>query len=515
MLKTYLNEIKTLLQDAFPEILSALNPGASEERLDEIEARLGTVFPEDLRNLYRLHDGERADGPGLFFGLRFLTLDELISERGVWAGLEEDYGEEGEHYSVPAGWIKEQYINRGWLPISEDGGGNHLGVDTDPGDLGISGQIINFGRDEEVKYVVARRLSDLLQFIRDKVREEAYSIHRDDEYVHWTYDREGEVHFLDALRSMELPVLEPVAQNPENGHEFAALDEQWEKLLTKRGSTADALRKAKQLLFMRSGLTGVEPLRHCLEVRELVLSMNEIRDIEPLTGCKQLKVLYLGGNPIQDLKPLQSLPELQKLILTRTEVRDLSPLCVLPKLKELNVEHTQPDSLTPLQSIKSLRSLSVSSPDSGQIREIAALRSLTHLSISGFEVLRQQDMEPLGNLAKLLSLELENETLDNLDFLRSCGKLSLLKLKAVSVEDIHALAELTGLKELTLEMSPQIGRLESIADSPSLSRFTGSYQQFNILKDLAHRHVDFSSMIGEMTEEESGVWRQFLKDRRA
>ncbi|MFJ9499072.1 SMI1/KNR4 family protein [Brevibacillus centrosporus] len=52
--------------------------------------------------------------------------------------------------------------NRYWLPISKDWGGNHLGLDLDPDEQGRMGQVINFGRDEEVKYVVALSL----RFIR-------------------------------------------------------------------------------------------------------------------------------------------------------------------------------------------------------------------------------------------------------------------------------------------------------------------------------------------------------------
>ncbi|NPC91257.1 hypothetical protein HOO54_03060 [Bacillus sp. WMMC1349] len=58
-----------------------------------------------------------------------------------------------------------------WIPISSDGSGNHIGIDLDPDKEGKVGQVINFGADEEVKYVIAYQLKDFLIHITNTLKE--------------------------------------------------------------------------------------------------------------------------------------------------------------------------------------------------------------------------------------------------------------------------------------------------------------------------------------------------------
>ncbi|MGG3836957.1 SMI1/KNR4 family protein [Paenibacillus thiaminolyticus] len=59
---------------------ASLNPPATEIGLREAEEELGFSLPAELRELYLLHNGESEDGPGLFFGLPFLSLDGMLTE---------------------------------------------------------------------------------------------------------------------------------------------------------------------------------------------------------------------------------------------------------------------------------------------------------------------------------------------------------------------------------------------------------------------------------------------------
>lgn len=83
---------------------------------------------------------------------------------------------EGASYSVPAGYIKERDINRNWIPISKDFGGNNIGIDVDPDKKCRIGQVINFGCDEEIKYVIANQLSEFLLFISETIVQGNYQI---------------------------------------------------------------------------------------------------------------------------------------------------------------------------------------------------------------------------------------------------------------------------------------------------------------------------------------------------
>jgi len=513
-MKQLVQEIIELMWEDLPQLAASLNPPATQEELRNAEEELGFALPSELRELYLIHNGQKEDGPGLFFGLPFLSLDDMLAEWKIWAELEEDYALEMEHFSIPADWIKELYINRYWLPISKDWGGNNLGIDLDPADKGVRGQVINFGRDEAVKYVIALRVSQLLQFIRDTAKEGNYNIIEEDEdYVSWSFGREGAVHFLDAIRRMELPVLEPIQQEAaalDADVWFDGLDNGWKEKIIESSGSPDAFLRARRLLFIREGLTDITPLGQCSDVRELILSVNEIRSIEPLSGCSQLKILYLVKNPVSDLRPLQKLGHLQELLISGTDVTDLSPLSSLPKLKVLDVQNTQIRNFSPLRSVKSLSTLEVSRPDSEQLRSIAELNQLKELKISGLGAVTESDLAVLGKIVNLRKLELDEVTLQNMQFVEKCHKLKELSLKDSAVEDISALAKLENFRNLGLSGCPNIGKLEELGHSASLSKITASYQQFALLKDCFDRAIDFSTMTGEMTEEESGIWREYL-----
>ncbi|WZY00403.1 SMI1/KNR4 family protein [Bacillus sp. FSL W7-1360] len=204
--------IKNLKEQLNKEFEPFLNPPATEGQIRHAEKEMGIIFPEDLRSLYLIHNGENESGPGLFFGLPFLSLDDMLDEWRGWPNAEEEWMTEIDSHSVPSGWIKERYVNRYWIPISKDHGGNHIGIDLDPDEKGHKGQIINFGSDEEVKYVIAHQIVDLLSFITETLRKGNYTLRHEEEeegdYVHWDYGSDGEsTHFLDELSSLELPLL--------------------------------------------------------------------------------------------------------------------------------------------------------------------------------------------------------------------------------------------------------------------------------------------------------------------
>lgn len=60
------------------ELDQTLHPGASEQALEALEAHVQAQVPASLRASYLNHDGETAgDGAGLWFGYRWLPLDEV------------------------------------------------------------------------------------------------------------------------------------------------------------------------------------------------------------------------------------------------------------------------------------------------------------------------------------------------------------------------------------------------------------------------------------------------------
>ncbi|SEB02207.1 Cell wall assembly regulator SMI1 [Thiothrix caldifontis] len=190
-------ELKQAIIQKSPELGQYLNSGVDPEKLVELESRLGVALPMEYKEIYLQNDGEVWESPGFFFGLHFLTLESVISELDRWEetvnlGYNDltDFCE-----SKPLGHIQDIYANKKWLPLMDDAGGNFIGLDFDPGPKGISGQIINFGRDEDVKYVFSSSIGDFLDSLKSLVFDKETQLSDYD----GSLDYKG-LHFIDALK---------------------------------------------------------------------------------------------------------------------------------------------------------------------------------------------------------------------------------------------------------------------------------------------------------------------------
>lgn len=159
------DQYKWQLSTKFPALLEQLAPGADEEAIQRAEAEMGISFPESLKNVYRKNNGEKDSFIcGVLLGFSLYSLDQMVQAWKDWQAVKKSLSEEDlkdiEEFatSVPEGHIKKNYINAKWIPICDDAGGNHIGVDLDPDTEGKVGQIITFGRDEDEKIVVAEDL---------------------------------------------------------------------------------------------------------------------------------------------------------------------------------------------------------------------------------------------------------------------------------------------------------------------------------------------------------------------
>ncbi len=145
-----------------------LNPPATDAQIDAIEHLVGKAMPRSYRQLYKWHDGEDDDRRGHIYGLPLLPLKRAAADWTAWARTLAGFG--GNRYAVPGGaWpegaVDPAYTNPSWIPLTSDGSGGHLGLDFDPWPGGRVGQLILFGRDEDVKVVLAESLGQFLEWI--------------------------------------------------------------------------------------------------------------------------------------------------------------------------------------------------------------------------------------------------------------------------------------------------------------------------------------------------------------
>lgn len=146
------------------------NPPASDAEIGRLETVVGFKLPRSYRQLYRWHDGEDDDRWGHFYGLPLLPLKWVEADWTSWNRVLAGFG--GNPYAIPGGaWpdgaVDPAYINPRRIALTADGSGNSIGLDFDPWPAGRVGQVILYGRDEDVKLVLAPSLGTFLDWIAD------------------------------------------------------------------------------------------------------------------------------------------------------------------------------------------------------------------------------------------------------------------------------------------------------------------------------------------------------------
>lgn len=161
------NRIKIWLAREYPELGDTLNYGILPQDLAQIEMQFGFALPQAIRESYLVVDGQEAESSagcseGLFFGLSLLPLEDVLEEWRFWREVDDDPTTGANPrlrdlmQSIPDGWIRKEYSQRGWIPLVVDKAGNYIGVDLNPGEGGGVGQVIVFGRDFDTKVVLWR-----------------------------------------------------------------------------------------------------------------------------------------------------------------------------------------------------------------------------------------------------------------------------------------------------------------------------------------------------------------------
>ncbi len=499
MIKTWMEEIKSLLRDRLSSLEASLLPPADSEDIVGAEQAMNVSFPTELKQLYSLHNGEARSGPGLFFGLQFLTLNEMVNEWKIWSDLHEEYVDMGDHYSIPSEWIKEQYINRQWIPFCHDGGGNHLGIDLDPGPEGVVGQVINFGRDEETKFVIARSIGEFIHFMHHTVTGGNYTVVQEDGSSFWVYGRSDQARLLRDAQQYAFGAEWDTIKKQPSAEELSAwevsLPPEWQEQIKQKYGSAEQFTGLYQIYLPNQQIRDIRPLAACTHVRELSLSRNRIDDLAPLVHCRELKKLYLMHNPIHDLTPLAQLPYLRQLNISDTDVASLEPLASLQRLVELECERIPAHDYTPLLRIPTLECLTISSPDEVQAATIAEMKQLKQLTVLGADQWGESQWAALANLS-LVSLTVTGVKWQDMRYIRPFTNLKSFTLANAEVNDIAGLSELPVLQKLKLAGDNIIANPEAIAQCTTLSSFTGNEADVQLLQEAFKQPVSFSIQYG-------------------
>ncbi|KAG2120038.1 hypothetical protein DEU56DRAFT_836068 [Suillus clintonianus] len=159
------NRLKLWLAREYPELGDTLNYGILPQDLAQIEMQFGFALPQAVRESYLVVDGQEAESSagcseGLFFGLSLLPLEGVLDEWRFWREVDDDPQTGSNPHlrdimrSIPDGYVRKEYSQRGWIPLVVDKAGNYIGVDLNPDKDGTVGQVIVFGREFDTKIVL-------------------------------------------------------------------------------------------------------------------------------------------------------------------------------------------------------------------------------------------------------------------------------------------------------------------------------------------------------------------------
>ena len=90
--------------------------------------------------------------------------------------------------------------------------------------------------------------------------------------------------------------------------------------------TQEDMKGLTKLRVLRKSIADLTGLQFAINLKSLVLRINDIRDVSPLASLINLERLILADNAITDVSPLASLVNLKILNLTGNPITDVSPL---------------------------------------------------------------------------------------------------------------------------------------------------------------------------------------------
>jgi cell wall assembly regulator SMI1 len=125
-IESLLNSYEIYLRENVPKAFESLNPGLSDEQITELEKKHDFVLNEDMRALYRWHNGSKRDGPDIFSYGFFNSLENAILERD---SIRAPHPSENENVRKLAKDILKHRTS--WLSIFPNRSGDGLFFDPD------------------------------------------------------------------------------------------------------------------------------------------------------------------------------------------------------------------------------------------------------------------------------------------------------------------------------------------------------------------------------------------------
>ena len=163
MLDTW-RSLERSLRRYYPQKLRSLNAPAQPKDLSRLEDTIGMRLPKNVKDSYRLHDGQTIISieDTLYEHEELLCIDQIILEWQEWQAMQAS-GAFVYRRAVAGRGVQALWWHSLWVPITSNGAGGYHCIDLAPAGGGRRGQVIHIDRRGAARMPVARSLKDLLQ----------------------------------------------------------------------------------------------------------------------------------------------------------------------------------------------------------------------------------------------------------------------------------------------------------------------------------------------------------------
>lgn len=172
------NRIETWLKQYAPEEFSSLEPGATDQDIQQAETALGITLPEEVRASYHLHNGgAHIADPGSHFLWELQCLEDIVDDwntsRKIDHGLLVPI--------LPEDQVQPRQWDLHWIPLLSDPGFGCLCLDLAPGPAGQGGQIVEvIWENPDPRPVIAASFQELLHLYAEQLEAGEYTWNEED-----------------------------------------------------------------------------------------------------------------------------------------------------------------------------------------------------------------------------------------------------------------------------------------------------------------------------------------------
>jgi len=167
--------IETWLERNCPKVHKGLQDPATDEQIREAQEALSVVFPPEMLEVYRCHDGQSGISAPLTGTWKLLRLATVVKQWQIQQQLMADES----FASTPAiasGPVKPVWWNVRWIPVASNGSGDLQCVDLDPAEGGRVGQVVVCWHDREARECVAGHLIEWLDQLANDMEGGKYTV---------------------------------------------------------------------------------------------------------------------------------------------------------------------------------------------------------------------------------------------------------------------------------------------------------------------------------------------------